>query len=441
MDFGELIIRFLGLQDVEIEDVKLFERDLRCEVTVRQKRDRGYCSKCGEIFSHIKEWDLKILRAPPMGIYQFVRLKFFQLRGFCMHCKKSEVNPALFIHSRFNSITCGLFEVAGRLMEETTCEAASRLLNLNSKLMWQIDQHRMEVMLQYLKLPDNLDVTHLSADEVHFRTHFQVDRVGLLAKRWTPQFVTNLVCVKESKVLWNAMGRDQMALRSCLSVLSLHQLDQVKYFAVDLHEAFIGEAKRNCLNSKIVVDRFHLVQNINKVFDEVRRLEFKRAKETNNQLAQNLLLPHRKFILMAREKWLSKSEQKLLDRLRFENHRIHEALLLIESFHVMLDKKTISGFREALVDWYLLVRESKLKPFIRFAKTIRRYRKNIEAYITSRLTTAVSEGINNKIKVLKRMAYNYSNPVSFLRKILQRCGYLNSQHINTHSFFFHSKPR
>ncbi|NUM57392.1 MAG: transposase [Bdellovibrionaceae bacterium] len=56
--------------------------------------------------------------------------------------------------------------------------------------------------------------------------------------------------------------------------------------------------------------------------------------------------------------------------------------------------------------------------------------------ITTSLTTAVSEGLNNKIKVLKKMGYGYSNETSFMRKILQRCGYLNHLAINTDQFYF-----
>ena len=82
------------------------------------------------------------------------------------------------------------------------------------------------------------------------------------------------------------------------------------------------------------------------------------------------------------------------------------------------------------------VRESGLKAFRKLATTIRKYRLNIESYIKSKLTTAVSEGLNNKIKVLKRMGYGYTNEESFQLKILQRCGYLNSNHINTNSWFW-----
>jgi transposase len=72
-----------------------------------------------------------------------------------------------------------------------------------------------------------------------------------------------------------------------------------------------------------------------------------------------------------------------------------------------------------------------LKPFLKLAKILRKYRHHTEAYIGSRLTTAVSEGLNNKIKMLKRMAYGYSSPESFRNKILQRYGYLNHYFINT----------
>ncbi|MBL7543749.1 MAG: transposase [Bdellovibrionaceae bacterium] len=138
-----------------------------------------------------------------------------------------------------------------------------------------------------------------------------------------------------------------------------------------------------------------------------------------------MLEPHRRFILVAREKDLSKTEKKMLDKLRDANKEIHTGILLVEHFHKALDKGNVKSFRWALTAWYLVVRESRLKPFLKLAKTIRKYRKQIEAYILSGLTTAVAKGLNNKIKTLKKMAYGYSNKKSFLRKRLQRCGFLN----------------
>ena len=436
MDFPQTIIAILGIQDVDIVDLKLFKKDLRIEIKVRQRRSECFCVHCGMQFDHVKEWQLRELKATPMGVFQNVIIKFMQMRGFCGVCNRTSVARVDWIHPKFESMTCGFAEVAGRLMEEITCEAVSRILGSDSKAMWELDQHRMEVMLQFLKLPKDLDVSYLAADEVHFRTIAIKNRVGLFAKRWRPEFITNLVAPLAGKVLFNAMGRDSQALETSLSVLSKGQKLSVENFAVDMHEAFISVIKTECPNAEICVDRFHLVQKVNEAFDKVRRSEFKKAKETKDEFNENMLEPHRRFILVAREKDLSKSEQKLLDKLRRVNQSIHTAMLLVEYFHKALDKTSIKSFRQTLLTWYIVVRESKLEPFIKLAKTIRRYRKNIEAYIKSRLTTAVAEGLNNKIKVLKRMGYGYSNPTSFCRKILQRCGYLNHLSINTDDFFF-----
>lgn len=435
MDFKQAIIGFLGLQDVVIEDLKTFKKDRRIEIKVRQCRESCFCRRCGLQFSAVKDWDLKILRAPPLGIYQHVTIKFMQLRGYCDDCDRTAVAVVDWIHPKFESMTCGFAEVAGRLMEEITCEAVGRILFSPSKTMWDLDQHRMGIMLQYLQLPPDLDVSYLCADEVHFRTIAIKNRMGLFAKRHRPEFVTNLVCPKAGKVLFNALGRDSSALTGALSILSKGQKLSVEHFAVDMHEPFISVIRKECTNAEVCVDRFHLAQKVNEAFDKVRRSEFKRAKETKNTFNENMLEPHRRFILVAREKDLSKSEQKLLEKLRRVNESIHSAMLLVEYFHKALDRTSVKTFRQTLLTWYRIVRESRLEPFLKLAKTIRRYRRNIEAYIKSRLTTGVAEGLNNKIKVLKRMGYGYTNPTSFCRKILQRCGYLNHLSINTDEFF------
>ncbi len=134
MDLASVIIEFLGIQDVIIEDIKRFKKDRKVEVKIRQKRSECYCSQCGLQFSSVKEWVLKKMRAPPLGVYQNVILKFWQMRGFCEDCNRTSVAKIDWIHPKFESMTCGFAEVAGRLMEEITCQAVSRILDSDSKL-------------------------------------------------------------------------------------------------------------------------------------------------------------------------------------------------------------------------------------------------------------------------------------------------------------------
>src|SRR6056297_598496 len=156
MNIKNHIIEILGIQDVDIEDIKRSKKKKSIEIKVRQRRSECFCKHCGLQFSDVKEWYLRTLKAPPLGVYQQVTIKFIQMRGYCSDCNRTSVAEVDWIHPQFDSMTCGFAEVSGRLMEEVTCEAVSRILHTDSKLMWKLDQYRMKVMLQYIRLPEDL---------------------------------------------------------------------------------------------------------------------------------------------------------------------------------------------------------------------------------------------------------------------------------------------
>lgn len=404
---------------------------------MRQRKESCRCHACGTLLRDVHQWRPRIIRSAPVGPFIEVILCLKQLRAVCDFCGgKVRSARVAFVHPQFQNMTLALVEHAGRMMEEMTCAAVARLLRLKERTMWDLDQWRMNKMKAHMKIPVDIDLSHMSADEVHFRTLPKPDSLT----KPEIQFATNLVCYNESKVLANAMGRDSKALRNCLKTLTEPQRMSIHFFAVDMHDPFISVIHKLCPKADIAVDRYHLAESINKCFDEVRREEFHKARRRKDIFQQGMLAPHRRFVLVEKEKKLSSGDLKMLEQLKQLNSNILNAMILVEHFHALLDKKEVTEFRKSLTLWYRLVRESKLKPFKSFSKTLRKYRLNIETYIKSRLTTAVSEGLNNKIKVLKRMAYGYANQESFLNKILQRCGYLNSRHINTNNWFWVLPP-
>lgn len=436
---NDLILKSLGLQGIKIEYWATCDEELKLVLYARQNRNEAVCNVCANSITHVHEWKLRKIRAAPLGAYEEVWIYLKQLRGNCHICgDRVRSSKVAFTHPHFKNMTYSLCEKAGRLMEELTCEASARILRLKSKTMWDIDQYRMKQMKKHLNYAErDLDLESMSADEVHYRTIFGKKS----SDKNKVQFVTNLVCTNISKVLSNAMGRKGSSLLNCLKVLRPEQLLKIKYFALDMHDAFIKVVEHACKNAKICIDRFHLAQGVNDVFDEVRKIEFKLAKDNEDKFLMEVLAPHRKYILVEREKNLSKKDYTKLERLLDINKNIFRASVLVEYFHKVLDKKNVKEFRKSLILWYRFAREAKLKPFLKFANTLRKYRHYIEGYIMSGLTTAVSEGLNNKIKVLKRMGYGYTNPVSFMLKILQRCGLLNSKYIDTSSWYWPTEMR
>lgn len=438
MDALEFLVLSLGmqLQEVKIVDVKACQESLTATITVRQKRESCVCPDCEKPIYGVKQWRLKKLFGVPVGAFRRVNVRFFQLQGACGQCVQHKLAKANFIHPTQRKMTTAFAEYAGRWMEETTCAAVERMTGCPGMTLWRLDQWRTRKMKENFELPSDLPVDLMSADEVHMMT-VRPKATRHDRKTWEKKFVTNLVCYGLSKVVSNARGRSTRSLTSCLKRVPEDLRKRIKFIAVDMHDGFIAAAEKHCPNALVAVDRFHVAEALNKAFDKVRRIEFDLAKEAQDKFQKEMLMPSNRFILVERSKEISDRDRNRLAKLRKLNENINTGMLLIEYFHRVLDKKSVDAFQKGLLLWQELVEESGLKPFQDFLKTVRKYQDRIETYIKSHLTTAVSEGLNNKIKVLKRVGYTYTNEESFQNKILQRCGFINSRNISTNHWFWH----
>ena len=442
MDINMVLCEALGFQDLIIKDVKFIKEDkLRAVVSAELPLRAARCNHCDHKFYEVHQWQTKTLKVPPIGFYQQVTLNLRYPRGICSLCLKVQPAKLNGIHPKFKGLSYSFVELSGRMMEDATCAAASRWFNCSPSLMWKIDQWRMNHLKDHhYKIPNDIDCSYMSADEVHFLTKRNFKRASPFSPRWRPEFITNLVCTKHSKVLSNAAGRDSKALRSCLQELTPEQLTSIDFFAIDMNPGYFSILKKLCPKAKICVDRFHLVQMMNKYIDKVRSQEYRIAMRNKDSFQMTMLGPSRRFLIMENRnnKAASVEEANMLGKLKAINDNIHNALIITDYFHKILDHKSITKFRKSLAKWYQIIRQSKSKIFREFALKVRKYRKNIEGYIQSNLTTAISEGLNNKIKVLRRSGYNYTNKKSYQNKILQRCGFLNSRFIDTNYLFWHT---
>ncbi|MFH1823673.1 MAG: transposase, partial [Candidatus Firestonebacteria bacterium] len=75
-----------------------------------------------------------------------------------------------------------------------------------------------------------------------------------------------------------------------------------------------------------------------------------------------------------------------------------------------------------LSGWMLRVEESGLQPIIKFVETVKRWQEGVLAYFVEPVTSALSEGLNNKISSIQKRAYGYRDIDYFILKIYQQCG-------------------
>jgi transposase len=118
-------------------------------------------------------------------------------------------------------------------------------------------------------------------------------------------------------------------------------------------------------------------------------------------------------------------KKDLLERLSSLNERVYKAMLLKEQFLSVYASNNRKTAYTNLGEWIITAIKSDIPSFVELGYKFFRKRHYILNYFVCKLTTAISEGINNKIKRLKRMAYGYRDVKYFLLKIHQHCGLLD----------------
>lgn len=190
---------------------------------------------------------------------------------------------------------------------------------------------------------------------------------------------------------------------------------RIQSVSTDLSAAFVASVMENAPQAKIVFDRFHVVKLMNDVVDEIRRKEY--AMEKN--LDKRKVIKGTRWLLLARGKDdMDETCRTRLEKALSLNKRIAAAYYLKEQLSLIWQQKDKEEAEEMLYDWARQARESKSVPLLRIANTLLAHRTGILAWYDCKTTNARVEGINNKIKVMKRVAYGYRDDGYFTLRLL-----------------------
>lgn len=313
------------------------------------------------------------------------------------------VEELQWLNGRF---TARFAEQVYRLTSITTNQEAGWFLGLDDEVVYRIDKRKLEE-LALEKLDPVPAPKHMSVDEVAWQ-------------KWH-KYVTNVVDVDQRQVIWNHHGRGKVNLDKFFRSLGKENCETIEAVASDGARGYLSSIKQYATNALIVLDHFHVKKYLNDAVDTVRKEELIRARQQNNGELSAILHCNKRFILMQNK--VTNKKQDLLEKLASLNERVYQAMLLKEQFiSIYTDPKTAM---RTLKEWIIAAIKSKIPAFVELGYKFFRKRHYLLNYFLCKITTAISEGINNKIKRLSRMAYGYKNIHYFLLKIHQHCGLLN----------------
>jgi transposase len=193
--------------------------------------------------------------------------------------------------------------------------------------------------------------------------------------------------------------------------------DRVEVVVLDMSKAFFAAVKEVFGDRVQVIDRFHVVQQAVEALDGVLRAVQKR-----------LAPEEAKDLKKLRKRWLKSANQLDVDawiardewRRRFPELR--ETIDWVQDLRRWCDRPYEKPAREALVKLIERAGQSVQEPLQRIAGTLTRWFNPIVRYIRNRYTNGMSEGFNNKIKLIQRMAYGLRNEHNRRKRILAYCG-------------------
>jgi transposase len=185
----------------------------------------------------------------------------------------------------------------------------------------------------------------------------------------------------------------------------------------DMWEGYITAVKEALPNATIVLDRFHVIRHARDGVDTLRKQEVRRLKKELPSEAADAL-KHTLWPFRKRSNTLDTAEQERLETLLASSPALRQAYVLREQLTSIFDtarSKADGLWRLRL--WRRRVEKSDLRCFDPFLKLLERWLDLIANYFINHQTSSFVEGLNNKLKVLKRRCYGLRNVARLFQRL------------------------
>lgn len=350
------------------------------------------CSGCGQISFLVHSYGSRRVRDLNLAQAR-VWLDVPQRKVRCAHCG-IRVEALAFVepHKRFTK----RFERAvAELCRKLPIEHVAEHFGLSWHTVKEIDRRRLQVEVG---TPCYDGLRLLAIDEI--------------AVRKGHRYLTVVLNLENGAIVWVGEGRSEATLHSFFSELTEEQRASIEAIAADMSPPFRKGIRMWCAHAALVFDFFHVVAKYGReVIDVVRAQEIRRHSRDRRFIKGS------RWLLLRNAQDLRSEERERLKTLLAVNEPLSIAYMLKDQLKSIFSYRREGWAERALLQWCSLAFDSGMPPLIRFAKGLLRHADGVLNHCRYPIHTGRLEGINNKIKVMKRQAYGYRDQEYFKLKI------------------------
>jgi len=364
-------------------------------VKVKTKEDKLQCSSC-------KSWNIiksgkkeRLFKTIPIGRKEVYIIAVIQ-RIECKDCHLIRQEHISFAEDK-KSYTRSLKRYILELSKIGTIQDVANHLNIGWDLVKEIQK---EYLQKHYSKPILEGIKHIAIDE--------------FAVKKGHKYMTVVVDLDTGIIIHVGQGKGGEALEPFWKRVK-HDKVKIEAVAIDMSPAYISAVISNIPEAQIVFDHFHVVKLLNDELTKLRRELYNQETELNKKQ----LLKGTRWLLLKNNDNLNDEyeEQRRLKEALSINEPLAIAYYLKEDLKLLWMQGSKHEAEKFLGKWVAKAFASKIPRIKKFANTLLAHRTGIFAWYDYPISTGPLEGINNKIKTMKRQAYGYRDMEFFKLKI------------------------
>lgn len=349
---------------------------------VLYKPEKPLCPCC-HYNEHIsKDKKIRKLRMAPLGnLAAFLFVEIHRLK--CINCECA-FWPSMPFSQPKKRVTRSFERFVLRMMDFATVEHVAKFLGVSWGLVKNI--HKTHLLREY-RTPDLKSIRYIGVDEFSLRSGHE--------------YMTIFINLETNEIIHAIEGKSINSITPFMLKLQ-SEATNLQAITMDMNAAYAAAVKKFLPKVDIVFDRFHVVALLNSVIDEIRREQ----QEKCNQIGLKVLKGCR-FLLLCNYEKLDPKKVRSLECLLEVNTPIATAHAMKEQIRSFWTRATVEEGAQFLSCWLMDAFGSGIEGLVRAGKTLLRHGKDLLNYFKHRITNGKTEGINNKIKTMKRQAYGF----------------------------------
>ena len=243
-------------------------------------------------------------------------------------------------------------------------------------------------------------------------THLVMDEFALHKGH---RYASVILDADTRRVLYIAKDRSREAIRPFFEALGEAGCRRIQAVAMDMNTAFDLEVRHWCPRARIVYDLFHVIAKYGR--EVISRVRVDTANALRNDKPARRVVKQAHWLLLRNADNLKDSEQVTLQEVLEANEALMTVYVLKQSLKSLWTAHDPWQWRRRWKQWLAHCAQSGIECLQLFANRLRKYWPGILARVRWPMHTGQLEGINNRIKVIKRMAYGYRDVEYFFLKI------------------------